>query len=62
MRAKAAKARLSYVEEEINLKLEKVKLEASMGLLNYKKEPAAANADTEAHNAVDLDSEKHSSN
>lgn len=52
---------MSYVEEEISLKLEKAKLEASIEMLNYKKETAAAVAEAEAlEAAVDANSERHS--
>ncbi|XP_034384940.1 uncharacterized protein LOC117728244 isoform X1 [Cyclopterus lumpus] len=61
-RAEAAKARMSYAEEEMSLKLEKAKLEASIEMLNYKKETAAAVAEAEALEAVvDKNSERHSS-
>lgn len=47
-RAEVATACVSYVEEEISLKLKKAKLEASIEMLNYKKETAAAKAEAEA--------------
>ena len=52
---------MSYAEEEISLKLEKAKLEASIEMLNYKKETAAAIAEAEAlEAAVDANRERHS--
>ncbi|XP_057696128.1 uncharacterized protein LOC130918450 isoform X1 [Corythoichthys intestinalis] len=61
-RAEAAKARLLYAEEEMKLKLEKAKLEASMDLLNAKKETAAAVAEAEAlEAAVENEMEVHHS-
>ena len=60
-KAEAAKARLSFAVKEMELKLEKARVEASMDLLNCKKETAAAVAEAEAlENALDSKSEKHS--
>ncbi|XP_056273067.1 uncharacterized protein LOC130195510 [Pseudoliparis swirei] len=59
-RAEAAKARMSYAEEEMNLKLGKAKLEASIEMLNYKKETAAAVAEAEVlEAAVDANRERY---
>ncbi|KAI3366456.1 hypothetical protein L3Q82_000591 [Scortum barcoo] len=55
----AAKARLSYAEEEIQLRLEQAKLKASMEMLSYKKETAAAIAEA-LDAAVEASNEKHS--
>lgn len=56
MESAAAKARaevrLSYAEEENNLKLQKTQLEASIEMLKYKKEAAAASAEAEALEAA----------
>lgn len=65
-KAEAAKARLAYAEEERDLKVEKAKLEASMELLNQRKETAAAIAEAEALEAASevsdsLTNETHSS-
>ncbi|XP_053086862.1 uncharacterized protein LOC128317648 [Pangasianodon hypophthalmus] len=60
-RAEAAKARLAFAEEEVNLKLQKTKLEASMEMLEHKKEIAAAIAEAEVlEAAIDENTEKHS--
>ena len=60
-KAEAAKARLSYAEEEANLRLQQAKLEASLEILKHKKEAAAAIAEAEAlEAAADVTSERHS--
>ena len=59
-KAEAAKACLSYAEEEANLRLQQAKLEASLDILKHKKEAAAAIAEAEAlEAAADVTSERH---
>lgn len=59
-RAEAAKTRLVYAEEEMNLKLEKARLEASMEVLKHKKEAAAAIAEAVVLEAAADAGESHS--
>ena len=59
--AEAAKARLSYAEEEAYLRLQQAKLEVSLEMLKYKKEASAAIAEAEAFEvAADVKDERHS--
>lgn len=51
-KAEAAKACPSLTQDEVSLKLEKAKVEASMTILEYKKETAGAIAEAEALEAA----------
>lgn len=45
MKAEAGKAHLAFTEEEVNLKLQKGKVEASIEMLKHRKEAAAVEAE-----------------
>ncbi|XP_077398494.1 uncharacterized protein LOC144033943 [Vanacampus margaritifer] len=50
--AQAARARLAYAEEEINIKMEKARLEASLDVLHQRKEADAASAKADVMESV----------